>query len=131
MENAWNTDVWIGLSDAKTPCKYTWSDGALVSWTNWAVGYPRGVWSGEHCVFMNLKGATQDMMYWRVGNCSQEKLFMCKKIICKLFLNLIFVFRRIFTSLTAIQPTLKINVFIWFINAGYIKGFQFSNTLIA
>ncbi|XP_046846401.1 uncharacterized protein LOC124440117 isoform X2 [Xenia sp. Carnegie-2017] len=83
MENAWNTDVWIGLSDAKTPCKYTWSDGASVSWTNWAVGYPRGVWSGEHCVFMNLKGATQDMMYWRVGNCSQEKLFMCKKIIYK------------------------------------------------
>jgi hypothetical protein len=85
MERAWNTDVWIGMyvSDEKTPSTFAWSDKNPVMWTNWAVGNPRGAWTGDNCVYMNLKRTTKDLMYWRLGKCSQEKLFICKKIISK------------------------------------------------
>ncbi|CAB3993328.1 Hypothetical predicted protein [Paramuricea clavata] len=82
MERAWNTDVWIGLSDENTSNTFKWSDGIPVSWTNWAVGNPRGAWTGDHqCVYMNLERTTKELMYWRGGECSEKKLFICKKII--------------------------------------------------
>lgn len=79
MERAWNTDVWIGLSFENTTNTYKWSDGSPVKWTNWAVGNPRGRWTKDYCVYMNLERTTQDLMYWRVGKCTEEKLFLCKK----------------------------------------------------
>ncbi|CAB4014988.1 macrophage mannose receptor 1-like, partial [Paramuricea clavata] len=86
MERAWNTDVWIGLSDENTSNTFKWSDGIPVSWTNWAVGNPRGAWTGDHqCVYMNLERTTKELMYWRGGECSEKKLFICKKIISKFY----------------------------------------------
>ena len=85
MESVWNTDVWIGLSRSNnsTPGTFTWSDKTQVTWTNWAVENPRGSWTGDNCVYMNLQRTTKDLMYWKVGNCNKEKLFICKKIISK------------------------------------------------
>ena len=79
MERAWNTDVWIGLSFENNTNTYTWSDGSPVMFTNWAVGNPRGRWSKDYCVYMNLDRTTQDLMYWRVGKCTEEKVFICKR----------------------------------------------------
>lgn len=84
MERAWDIDVWIGLSAAKeTPNYFNWSDGSVVRWTNWGLGHPHGVWTGEYCVYINLKRAVKHLMYWRVAKCNEEKIFICKKTICK------------------------------------------------
>jgi hypothetical protein len=86
MERAWNTDVWIALSVDNTSNTFKWSDGIPVSWTNWAVGNPRGAWTGDHhCVYTNLERTTQELMYWRGGKCSEKKLFICKKILSKFY----------------------------------------------
>ncbi|XP_028395163.1 uncharacterized protein LOC114519252 isoform X2 [Dendronephthya gigantea] len=79
MERAWNTDVWIGLSLSNN--EFIWSDGAPVTWTNWGVGNPRGSWTGKRCGYMNLERSLRDLMYWKLGKCSEEKQFICKKIV--------------------------------------------------
>ena len=86
MERVWNTDVWIGLSVSNN--KFIWSDGTPVTWTNWGMGNPRGSWTGERCVYMNLERTVQDLMFWKLGKCSEEKLFICEKVISKLRIDL-------------------------------------------
>jgi hypothetical protein len=94
MERVWNTDVWIGLSHESTSGTFTWSDQTQLTWANWAVENPRGSWTGDHCVYMNLKRTTKDLMYWKVGDCKEEKLFICKKVISKLYGRFKFLFNR-------------------------------------
>ncbi|XP_071940909.1 macrophage mannose receptor 1-like [Antedon mediterranea] len=73
LENGNN--YWIGLSDTVTPGTYVWSDGASVSYTNWAQGQPDN--SGGDCV--SITSGQSSPGFWIDTNCALGLPYVCEK----------------------------------------------------
>ncbi|XP_078183694.1 secretory phospholipase A2 receptor isoform X4 [Callithrix jacchus] len=72
-ENA--SETWIGLSSNKIPVSFEWSNDSSVIFTNWHTLEPK--------IFPNRSqlcvSAEQSEGHWKVKNCEETLLYICKK----------------------------------------------------
>ena len=66
--------LWLGGTDATSEGTWTWSDGALFSFTGWASGQPDDLGGDQDCLLTNFHGAGA----WDDQACITKLKFVCK-----------------------------------------------------
>ncbi|XP_043954892.1 type-2 ice-structuring protein-like [Gambusia affinis] len=66
-------ETWIGGSDAAEEGSWTWSDGTLMTFTNWCPGEPNNLRGCQHCMQMNHSGKK----CWDDNNCPSRQPSVC------------------------------------------------------
>ncbi|XP_033624558.1 macrophage mannose receptor 1-like [Asterias rubens] len=68
-----NEPFWIGLHDSQNEGGFEWTDGSVVSYTNWNDGEPNDYNTGEDCTEMFF-----DNRKWNDQSCNQLQGWVCK-----------------------------------------------------
>ncbi|MFT5584635.1 MAG: hypothetical protein ACI9VR_002220 [Cognaticolwellia sp.] len=73
IAEAFEVDLWTGLSDYASEGNWTWADGSAVSYTNWASGEPNNAGNDEDCMEVGYYATGR----WNDNRCSSQHPFMC------------------------------------------------------
>ncbi|KAM6894301.1 ladderlectin-like [Lycodopsis pacificus] len=65
--------TWIGGSDAEEEKKWFWSDGTLLTYSNWCRGEPNNGGGNQDCIQMNFSGGK----CWDDVGCNYKKPSVC------------------------------------------------------
>ncbi|XP_030635697.1 C-type mannose receptor 2 [Chanos chanos] len=68
-----NVRTWIGGTDAFKEGSWTWTDGTIWNYNNWASGQPNNLDGKQHCLDMNFGEK------WNDENCEVTLPFICRK----------------------------------------------------
>ncbi|XP_072468232.1 secretory phospholipase A2 receptor isoform X2 [Notamacropus eugenii] len=69
------SETWIGMSSHSNPVSFEWSNGSLVTFTNWHTQEPNISFNrSQLCV-----SAQQSEGQWEVKNCEEKISYVCKK----------------------------------------------------
>ncbi|XP_032438031.1 type-2 ice-structuring protein-like [Xiphophorus hellerii] len=66
-------ETWIGGSDAAEEGNWSWTDGTLMTFTNWCPGEPNNAGWRQHCMQMNYSGEK----CWDDHRCAVKQPSVC------------------------------------------------------
>ena len=83
-----SSGLWIGANDIDSEGNWTWSDGMVVSFNDWAQSQPDNKKINQDCGYLRPGKGFQ----WDDGDCSKKKRY-----ICSLSGKIFFACRKFFT----------------------------------
>ena len=67
------TSIWMGLNDIAQEGTWEWSNGDIISYTNWFFNEPNSFWSDEYdCSYINPNGD------WGTSYCHYLSAYVCE-----------------------------------------------------